>query len=28
LIELGKWAVMSGDLTQQMIDERLDTLTA
>jgi hypothetical protein len=28
LIELGKWAVKSGDLTQQMIDERLDALTA
>jgi tRNA1(Val) A37 N6-methylase TrmN6 len=28
LIELGKWAVKSGELTQQMIDERLDALTA
>ena len=28
LIELGKWAVKSGDFTQQMIDERLDALTA
>ncbi len=28
LIELGKWAVKSGELTQQMIDERLDSLTA
>jgi tRNA1(Val) A37 N6-methylase TrmN6 len=28
LIELGKWAVKSGELTQQMIDERLGRLTA
>ncbi len=28
LIELGKWAMKSGELTQQMIDERLDALTA
>jgi len=28
LIELGRWAVKSGVLTQQMIDERLDALTA
>jgi hypothetical protein len=28
LIELGKWAVKNGELTQQMIDERLDALTA
>ena len=28
LIELGKWAVRSGELTQQMIDERLDALKA
>ena len=28
LIELGKWAVKSGKLTQKMIDERLGTLTA
>jgi hypothetical protein len=28
LIELGKWAVKSGELTQQMIDERLGALTA
>lgn len=28
LIELGKWAARSGELTQQMIDERLDALTA
>jgi tRNA1(Val) A37 N6-methylase TrmN6 len=27
LIELGKWAVKNGELTQQMIDERLDALT-
>uniref|UniRef100_E6PY90 site-specific DNA-methyltransferase (adenine-specific) n=1 Tax=mine drainage metagenome TaxID=410659 RepID=E6PY90_9ZZZZ len=27
LIELGKWAVKSGELTQQMIDERLGALT-
>ncbi len=28
LVELGQWAVQSGKLTQQMIDERLDALTA
>jgi hypothetical protein len=28
LIELGKWAVKSGELTQQMIDERMGVLTA
>ena len=28
LIELGKWAVKSGELTQHMIDERLGALTA
>ena len=28
LVELGKWAVKSGELTQQMIDERLCELTA
>ena len=28
LIEMGKWAATSGELTQQMIDERLDALTA
>lgn len=28
LMELGKWAVKCGELTQQMIDERLDALTA
>ena len=28
LIELGKWAMMSGELTQPAIDERLDALTA
>ncbi len=27
LIELGRWAVKSGELTQKMIDERMDSLT-